>query len=112
MPELPEVETVRLGLSHLLTGYTFRSALDLHPRTLKPASLAPLSAVVGARITSINRRGKFLWFELDRDFALVAHLGMSGQFLVSQKDRPTPGHIRANFRLSRGFSKQEVALVF
>jgi formamidopyrimidine-DNA glycosylase len=109
MPELPEVETVRLGLSHLLTGYTFRSALDLHPRTLKPASLAPLSAVVGARITSINRRGKFLWFELDRDFALVAHLGMSGQFLVSQKDRPTPGHIRANFRLSRGFSKQEVA---
>jgi formamidopyrimidine-DNA glycosylase len=81
----------------------------LHPRTLKPASLAPLSAVVGARITSINRRGKFLWFELDREFALVAHLGMSGQFLVSQKDRPTPGHIRAQFRLTRGFTKREVS---
>ena len=108
MPELPEVETVRLGLSHLLTGFTFRSAQDLHPRVLKPASLAPLSSVVGSRIKSINRRGKFLWFELDRDFALVAHLGMSGQFLVSQKDRPTPGHIRAHFRLSRGFSNREV----
>ena len=108
MPELPEVETVRLGLSHLLTGFTFLSAHDLHPRVLKPSSLAPLSSVIGGRIKSINRRGKFLWFELDRDFALVAHLGMSGQFLVSQKDRPTPGHIRAHFRLSRGFNKREV----
>jgi len=109
MPELPEVETVRRGLAHLLTGFTFRSALDLHPRVLKPVSLAPLSTVIGARIASINRRGKFLWFELDRDFVLVAHLGMSGQFLVAQKDRPTPGHVRAHFRLSRGFNKREVA---
>jgi formamidopyrimidine-DNA glycosylase len=108
MPELPEVETVRRGLSQLLTGYTFRSAQDLHPRVLKPASLAPLSALAGARITSINRRGKFLWFELNRDLALVAHLGMSGQFLVSQKDRPTPRHIRAHFRLSRGLKNREV----
>jgi formamidopyrimidine-DNA glycosylase len=109
MPELPEVETVRRGLARLLTGFTFRSAQDLHPRTLKPTSLEPLSAVIGARIKSINRRGKFLWFELDRDFALVAHLGMSGQFLVAQKDRPEPGHVRAHFQLSRGFSKREVA---
>jgi formamidopyrimidine-DNA glycosylase len=93
----------------LLTGFTFRSAQDLHPRLLKPASLAPLSTVIGARITGINRRGKFLWFELNRDFALVAHLGMSGQFLIAQKDRPAPGHVRAHFRLSRGLNKREVA---
>ncbi len=109
MPELPEVETVRRGLSHLLTGYTFRSAQDLHPRLLKPASLAPISAVIGARITNINRRGKFLWFELDRDQCLVAHLGMSGQFLIAQKDRPAPGHVRAQFRLSRGLNKRDLA---
>jgi formamidopyrimidine-DNA glycosylase len=108
MPELPEVETVRRGLAHLLTGFTFRSAQDLHPRVLKSASLAPLSSVVGGRITSINRRGKFLWFELDRDFALVAHLGMSGQFLVSRKDRPPSSHIRAHFRLSRGLNNIDV----
>jgi formamidopyrimidine-DNA glycosylase len=108
MPELPEVETVRRGLTNLLTGFTFRSAQDLHPRLLKPTSLAPLSALIGARITGINRRGKFLWFQLNRNFTLVAHLGMSGQFLVSQKDRPTPRHIRAHFHLSRGFTKREV----
>ena len=109
MPELPEVETVRRGLAHLLTGFTFRSAQDLHPRLLKTASLAPLSTVIGARITGINRRGKFLWFELNRDHTLVAHLGMSGQFLIAQKDRPAPGHVRAHFRLSRGLNKREVA---
>ena len=109
MPELPEVETVRRGLEHFLKGYTIRSAKDLHPRVLKPSSLAPLSAVIGARITGINRRGKFMWFELDRDQALVAHLGMSGQFLIAQKDRPAPNHVRAQFRLSRGLNKRELA---
>ncbi len=109
MPELPEVETVRRGLEHLLIGFTFQNAQDLHPRTLKSSSLAPLASIKGARIKSINRRGKFLWFELDRDFALVAHLGMSGQFLVSQKDRPAPVHVRAQFQLSKGFKKREVA---
>jgi formamidopyrimidine-DNA glycosylase len=109
MPELPEVETVRCGLEHLLTGFKFRSAQDLHPRLLKSTSLAPLSNVVGSRITGINRRGKFLWFELNREFVLVAHLGMSGQFLVREKDRPKPGHVRAHFLLSRGLSKREVA---
>jgi len=109
MPELPEVEIVRRGLAHLLTGFTFRSAQDLHPRLLKSASLAPLTNVIGSRITSVNRRGKFLWFQLDRDFVLVAHLGMSGQFLVCEKDRPKPDHIRAHFLLSRGLIKREVA---
>ena len=108
MPELPEVETVRRGLAQLVIGYAFRSAQGFHPRVLKPTSLAPLSAVIGARIKGINRRGKFLWFQLDRDQVLVAHLGMSGQFLVARKDRPAPGHVRANFRLSRGLNKQEL----
>lgn len=109
MPELPEVETVRRGLAQLITGYTFRSAQGLHPRVLKPASLAPLSALIGARITRINRRGKFMWFELDREQVLVAHLGMSGQFLIAQKDRPAPRHVRAHFGLSRGLNKRELA---
>jgi len=109
VPELPEVETVRRGLAQQITGYTFATAQGLHPRVLKPASLAPLSAVVGARIKGINRRGKFLWFELDRDQVLVAHLGMSGQFLVARKDRPAPNHVRAHFQLSRGLKKCELA---
>jgi len=108
MPELPEVETVRRGLAHFLIGYRFTSAQGLHPRVLKPASLHPIDAVIGAKIKNINRRGKFLWFELDRDQALVAHLGMSGQFLVARKDRPAPGHVRAHFDLSKGLRRHQL----
>ena len=60
--------------------------------------------MVGAKITSVRRRGKFLWLELDRDFVLVAHLGMSGQLLVQKSIVKNHPHLRARFVLS-GSSK-------
>jgi formamidopyrimidine-DNA glycosylase len=108
MPELPEVETVRKGLAQFATGYSISSAFDLHPRVLKPASIGPLQMVVGSRVREVNRRGKFLWLVLDRDLALVAHLGMSGQFLFARKDRAEPKHVRAKFDLRKGLKRQEL----
>jgi formamidopyrimidine-DNA glycosylase len=108
MPELPEVETVRRGLSALVQGYRIDQALDLHPRAVKPESIAPLADLAGAKITGLNRRGKFLWFELSRPYVLVAHLGMSGQFLINQKDRPEAKHVRAQFNLRRGLRSREL----
>jgi formamidopyrimidine-DNA glycosylase len=108
MPELPEVETVRRGLHQLISGYRIVNALDLHPRTLKAESIAPLSALKGARITGTGRRGKFLWITLDRPFVLVAHLGMSGQFLIAQKDRPAAKHVRAQFALKKSLRSREL----
>ena len=108
MPELPEVETVRRGLHHLISGYRIVDALDLHPRTLKAESIAPLSTLKGARITGTGRRGKFFWITLDRPFVLVAHLGMSGQFLIAQKDRPAAKHVRAQFTLKKSLRSREL----
>ena len=108
MPELPEVETVRRGLHHLITGYRIAEAADLHPRALKAESIAPLTTLKGARITGTARRGKFLWITLDRPFVLVAHLGMSGQFLIQEKDRPTAKHIRAQFLLKKPLRKLDL----
>lgn len=108
MPELPEVETVRSGLAQLVSGYTIKSAQDFHPRLLKGSSMSPISDVAGARITGVQRRGKFLWFTLDRAEALVAHLGMSGQFLIGQSNRAAPKHVRASFALQRGARKREL----
>jgi formamidopyrimidine-DNA glycosylase len=108
MPELPEVETVRRGLHHLISGYRIVEATDLHPRALKSESLAPLSSLQGARITGTGRRGKFLWITLDRPLVLVAHLGMSGQFLITQKDRPAAKHVRAHFSLKKSLRKLDL----
>jgi formamidopyrimidine-DNA glycosylase len=108
VPELPEVETVRSGLSELVVGYRINEVQELHPRVRKSSSLAPISAIAGARITGVNRRGKYLWFELDRPQVLAAHLGMSGQFLFQEKDRPTAKHARAVFKISKGNHKKEL----
>jgi len=108
VPELPEVETVRRGLSHLVVGYRIDEVQELHPRVRKSSSLSPISAIQGAQITGVNRRGKYLWFEMDRPQVLAAHLGMSGQFLFQQKDRPPAKHVRALFKISKGGRKQEL----
>ena len=108
MPELPEVETVRRGLVKLVKGYNITAAHDLHPRALKPESIAPLKSISGAKIIDLNRRGKFLWFVLDRPEVLVAHLGMSGQFLIHQKGHPQAKHVRAKFDLSKQLRKREL----
>jgi len=110
MPELPEVETVRRGLHHLITGYRITEARDLHPRLLKAESIAPLHQLNGAKITGTNRRGKFMWITLNRPYVLVAHLGMSGQFLIHQKERPKATHVRAQFQLKK--SLRNLELVF
>jgi len=108
VPELPEVETVRRGLSHLVRGYRIDDVQELHPRVRRNSSLAPLGSLSGAKLVDIVRRGKFLWFTLDRPEVLVAHLGMSGQFLIKSKTRPEPKHVRAAIHLSKGLRKREL----
>jgi formamidopyrimidine-DNA glycosylase len=55
----------------------------------------------GARVKQVSRRGKFLWFELDRPELLVGHLGMSGQFLIQPKRAADERHLRVRFSLGR-----------
>jgi formamidopyrimidine-DNA glycosylase len=106
MPELPEVETVRAGLAKYVIGKKILNASTHHPRALKPASIAPVSALIGSKILDVKRRGKFLWLSLDRPICLVVHLGMSGQLLVQPTAVRAQKHMRAQFGLSAGrFSK-------
>ena len=108
MPELPEVETVRRGLVSLVKGFKITAAHELHPRALKPESISPLKSIQGAKIVDLSRRGKFLWFVLDRPQVLVAHLGMSGQFLIHQEGHPKAKHVRAKFDLTKQLRKREL----
>ena len=103
MPELPEVESVRLGLERTVRGATV-ARVDVRRASVarrSPSPFAFANAVTGARIDAAVRRGKFLWLLLDDgSLALSAHLGMSGQFRV-HTDPPEPHpHCRARFTLS------------
>jgi formamidopyrimidine-DNA glycosylase len=104
VPELPEVETVRRGLESHVAGRTIDQAEVLHPRAIRRHLAGPddFAAVLrGRTITGARRRGKYLWLPMGDD-ALLAHLGMSGQLLVGDPDRPVASHVRARFTFTDG----------
>jgi formamidopyrimidine-DNA glycosylase len=102
VPELPEVEVVRAGLSRHVVGAKVTTVEVLHPRPVRrdprgPAGFA--SALTGRRIEAARRRGKYLWLPLDNGDALLGHLGMSGQLLVQRPDAAPERHLRVRIGL-------------
>ena len=106
MPELPEVEVVRLGLESHVVGRTMRTVDVLHPRAVRRHDLGGqdlIGQLRGQRISSAQRRGKYLWLVMEPgDFATVVHLGMSGQMLVQPPTAPDEKHLRIRARLDDG----------
>lgn len=97
MPELPEVETVRRGLSRWVVGRQISTVEVNHPRSVRRhiAGADDFAALlVGRTLDAALRRGKYLWLPLDSGDALVAHLGMSGQLLVEKAEAPDETHLR------------------
>jgi formamidopyrimidine-DNA glycosylase len=81
MPELPEVETIRLGLSRLLPGHKIDSVEFDWPKSFPNADEDVRNFMVGSEVSSIKRRAKVLLIELSSNYALVIHLKMTGQLV-------------------------------
>src|SRR5262245_28475972 len=105
MPELPEVETVRLGLARWVTGRRIAAVEVRHPRAVRRHLAGGedfAAALAGRTVTEVLRRGKYLWLALDSDDAVIGHLGMSGQMLLLGADEPAGPHLRVRFAFSDG----------
>jgi formamidopyrimidine-DNA glycosylase len=105
LPELPEVETVRAGLERWMVGRTIADVDVLGARTLRRHVLGPadfVARVRGRRVMAARRRGKYLWLPLDSGDAVIAHLGMSGQFLAVAPGTEDGPHLRARFVFADG----------
>ncbi|BAL92284.1 putative formamidopyrimidine-DNA glycosylase [Actinoplanes missouriensis 431] len=105
MPELPEVETVRQGLSKWVAGRTIAAAEVHHPRAIRrhlPGDAHFSAVLAGRTILDISRRGKYLWLPLDSGDAVIAHLGMSGQLLMQPAEAPDEKHLRVRFTFTDG----------
>ncbi|WP_319567526.1 bifunctional DNA-formamidopyrimidine glycosylase/DNA-(apurinic or apyrimidinic site) lyase [Cohaesibacter marisflavi] len=101
MPELPEVETVRLGLQPVLENATIERA-EVRRENLRfpfPDQLA--DRLAGRQVVGLGRRAKYLLADLDDGMVLVMHLGMSGSFRVVSEEEQ---HLIAeeSFHLARG----------
>jgi formamidopyrimidine-DNA glycosylase len=81
MPELPEVETVRIGLQQFLPGKHIQSIAYDWPKSF-PNTNADVEAFVrGAAIMAVRRRAKVLLIDLDSSYTFVIHLKMTGQMV-------------------------------
>src|SRR4051794_32713938 len=114
-----------------MVGRTIAS-VEIHgPRTLRRHPPGPadfIARVVGRKVVAAHRRGKYLWLVLaepatsaegagiagERGWgpatsaegagmdAIIAHLGMSGQFLAVAPEVADQPHLRARFRFTDG----------
>jgi formamidopyrimidine-DNA glycosylase len=83
MPELPEVETVRRGLSPVMEGQVISLAEVNRPdlRWHLPDRMA--DRLTGQQVIALRRRSKYLLADLSSGETLLIHLGMSGRILIS-----------------------------
>ena len=104
MPELPEVETVRRRLEPHLTGRRFERVDITDPRLTRPHDPAEVAAELqGERVTSVDRRGKYLVFRFESGRVLLIHLRMTGNVLYAgEGTNGDETHRRAVIRLDNG----------
>lgn len=92
MPELPEVETVKIGLKNLIINKVVLSVESNNPKSFPNSSGDVNSFLLGAKITDVRRRGKALMIDLSSGYTLLIHLKMTGQLVFDGKKRFGAGH--------------------
>src|SRR3990172_6058046 len=107
MPELPEVETIRLGLEKYALGHSISEAIVLNPSVLAGSAEMFAQNIIGRQITGLERKGKALAMTLDArngkaPVYLLVRLGMTGQFTVEPCDAPLRSHTHVRMSLDDG----------
>jgi formamidopyrimidine-DNA glycosylase len=93
MPELPEVETVKNGLSPYLIGRTIKTIKINRPNLRIPFPKNMKSDIEGQKCISLRRRGKYIWADFENSKTLVIHLGMSGSFTINPVKQSKHDHV-------------------
>lgn len=90
MPELPEVETIRRGLSEFIMKKNLKKTTILCAKSF-------IGDPVTGTVTNLRRYGKALVIDLDNHYSLMIHLRMTGQLIYDGKERYAAGHPSDNF---------------
>jgi formamidopyrimidine-DNA glycosylase len=99
MPELPEVETIKNELAPWVVGQSFTKATIFDDKLVCGCSVGEVRrGLVGRKIESLKRRGKYLIFGLSNGRSLIMHLRMTGSLLLDPEEGGR--YVRAVFHLS------------
>jgi formamidopyrimidine-DNA glycosylase len=103
MPELPEVETIKNELSPWVVGQNFTRVAISDTNVVCGCSISEIRrGLIGQKIESLERRGKYLIFRLSNGESLIIHLRMTGSLLLDPEG--VTRYTRAVFHLSNGRS--------
>lgn len=81
MPELPEVETLRLGLQKYVVGHKILDLEMAHPKIFQ----GDKNDIIGSTIKNVKRVGKGLILELSNGYCLAIHIKLTGQLIYSDE---------------------------
>ena len=103
MPELPEVETIVRRLRPALVGRRIERVQVHWPRTIASPTAATFARRVRAQtIESLDRRAKYLLFNLSGGDTVITHLRMTGDFSFGPVGAKPGSHLRVRFALDDG----------
>ena len=86
MPELPEVEVVKKSLEKKICNLIVKDIKINVSKLRYKLKRSQINQLKEKKITSINRRSKFLLFKFEKNLSLIAHLGMTGKFFYINKN--------------------------
>lgn len=101
MPELPEVETTRAGIAPHVTGQSIDRAVIRNANLRWPVPARLKRQLQGQRIHALERRAKYLLFELDSGH-LIIHLGMSGSLRINPVGTEIGAHDHFELQFGNG----------
>lgn len=100
MPELPEVEVSRLGITPHMLGKTVKKVI-VRKKQLRWPIPDEVHQAEGLVIDSIERRAKYLLLRTKAG-SIILHLGMSGKLCVVSTDTPVKKHDHVDIQLNNG----------
>ncbi len=105
MPELPEVETIKLGLQKYLVG----RKIDKVEVRLSKIVQGDIKNIEGAKIIGIRRFGKGLVIDLDNKNSIAAHIKLTGQFIYRG---PETKKIKLSPKVGGGLPNSRTHVIF
>lgn len=106
MPELPEVETVKVGLAKLLPGRMVLGVEHDWDKSFPNTEVDVQAFLIGAKVIAVRRRAKVLMIDLDSSYSLIIHLKMTGQLVyVDDKSKVQSSNIKDQINLKHQNSK-------
>ena len=85
MPELPEVEVVKKSLEDKLKNLTIKRVVINNNKLRYKINNRQFYKIEGKKIISVKRRSKYLLINLNQNLTILAHLGMTGKFIIIDK---------------------------